>query len=96
MTDRDVGNVFLNFQLHRTVVPFPGVDLSSLQVARAIWDGNLMRFMTLPNNSIMMALITEEICMGDRHEEQVDSDGKELNPLQWKRIRLNLPVTKTS
>ena len=96
MTDRDVGNVFLNFQLHRTVVPFPGVDLSSLQVARAIWDGNLMRFMTLPNNSIMMALITEEICMNDPHEEQVGSDGKELNPLQWKRIRLNLPVTKTS
>ena len=30
MTDRDVGNVFLNFQLHRTAVPFPGVDLSSL------------------------------------------------------------------
>ncbi len=30
MTDRDVGNVFLNFQLHRTVVPFPGADLSSL------------------------------------------------------------------
>ena len=54
-----------------------------------------MRFMTLPNNSIMMALITEEICMGDRHEEQVGSDRKELNPLQWKRIRLNLPVTKT-
>jgi len=50
----------------------------------------------LPNNSIMMALITEEICMGDCHEEQVGSDGKELNPLQWKRIRLNLPVvTKT-
>ena len=64
-------------------------------VARAIWDGNLMSFVTLPNNSIMMVLITEEICMDDCHEEQVGSDGKELHPLQWKRIRLNLPGTKT-
>jgi hypothetical protein len=30
MTDWDVGDMFLNFKLHQTVVPFTGVDLSLL------------------------------------------------------------------
>ena len=30
MTDRDIGDMFLNFQLHASVVPFTGVDLASL------------------------------------------------------------------
>jgi hypothetical protein len=101
MTDRDVGDMFLNFQLHRSVVPFTGVDLSLLYDGSeelgprwAVWDRNLIGFAASTYNSIKMALIAEEICKGDCHDERVGLDGKELNPFQWKRIRLNLLGTK--
>jgi hypothetical protein len=100
-TDRDVGDMFLNFQLHRSVVPFTGVNLSSLYEGSdevgprwAVWDRNLMGFAALPYNSIKMALVAEEICKGNRHEEGVGIDGKELNPFQWRRVWLNLPGSK--
>jgi hypothetical protein len=45
MTDRDIGHMFLNFQLHGSVAPFTGVDLSLLYDDAeetgprwAIWD----------------------------------------------------------
>jgi hypothetical protein len=101
MTDQDVGDMFLNFQLHESVKPFTGVDLSSLYKTEAetgprwaVWDRNLMEFATSPYNSIKMVLIAKEICRGNRHKERLGSDGKELNPFQWARIRLNLPGTK--
>jgi hypothetical protein len=101
MTDWDIGDMFLNFQLHHLVVPFTGVDLSSLYDGSeepgprwVVWDRNLMEFVASPYNSIKMALVAKEICKGDRHDERVGLDGKELNPFQWKRIRLNLPGTK--
>jgi hypothetical protein len=93
MTDRDVGDMFLNFQLPLTVVPFTGVDLSSLYDGLeeprphwAVWDRNLMGFTASLYNSIKMALIAKEICKGDCHDERVGLDGKEQNPFQWKRI----------
>jgi hypothetical protein len=33
-------------------------------------------------------------CRGDRHEQGLGSDGKDLNPFQWDRIYLNLPGLK--
>ena len=30
MTDRDVGDMFLNFELHEDVRPFTSIDLTSL------------------------------------------------------------------
>ena len=93
MTDRDVGDMFLNYQLHRTVVPYMGVDLSSLYKDKdevgpcwAVWDRNLMEFAASPYNSIKMALVAEEVCRGDRHEQGLGEDGKELNPFQWASI----------
>ena len=72
MTDRDIGDMFLNFQLHASVIPFTGVDLASLyndldEVGPrwAVWDRNLMGFAASPYNSIRMALVAEEICKGD-------------------------------
>jgi hypothetical protein len=72
MTDRDVGDMFLNYQLHRSVVPFTGVNLSSLYEGSdevgprwAVWDRNLMGFAASPYNSIKMALVAEEICKGN-------------------------------
>ena len=101
MTDRDVGDMFLNFKLHRTVGPYTGVDLSALYDSEeepgprwAVWDRNLMGFAASPYSSVKMALVVEEVCRGSRHEEGLGLDGKELNPFQWKFIRLNLPGTK--
>ncbi len=68
MADGDVGDMFLNFQLHRFMVPFTGVDISSLYEGPdevgpqwAVWDRNLMGFAASPYNSIKMALVAEEI-----------------------------------
>ena len=101
MTDRDVGDMFLNYQLHEDVRPFTGVDLTSLYAGpedpgprMAVWDRNLMGFAASPYNSIKMALVAEEICKGDRFESGVGCDGKGLNPFQWDVITLNLPGTK--
>ncbi len=93
MTDRDMGDMFLNFQLHESLVPYTGVNLSSLYEAGeedgpqwAVWDRNLMGFAASPYNSIKMSLIVGEICRGDWHEEGVGIDGKEQNPFQWRHI----------
>ncbi len=102
MTNRDVGDMFLNFQLHESVVPFIGVDLLSLYENSdetgprwAVWDRNLMGFAASPYSSIkMMALVAEEVCRGNRQEAGIGLDGKELNLFQWKCIRLNLPGTR--
>jgi hypothetical protein len=100
MTDRDMGDMFLNYQLHESVVPYTGVDFSSLYKGKdevgprwGVWDRNLMGFTSSPYLSIRMALVVEEVCRGDRHEIGLRSDKKELNPFQWDRIRLNLPGT---
>ena len=72
MTDRDMGDMFLNFQLHESAVPFTGVQLLSLYdspnkvgLRSAVWDRNPMGFALSPYNSIKMALIVEEISKGD-------------------------------
>jgi hypothetical protein len=57
----------------------------------AVWDRNLMGFVASPYNSTKLVLVVEEVCRGNRHEEGVGLDGKELNPFQWHRIQLNLP-----
>jgi hypothetical protein len=95
-TDR-VGDMFLNFQLHEDIVPFTGVDLSSLYnnpeemgPRWAVWDRNLMGFAA----SIKMAMVAEEICKGNHFKTRVGWDGKEINPFQWKGIHLSLPRTK--
>ena len=72
MTDQDMGNMFLNFQLHKSAVLFTGVQLSSLYdspeevgLRSAVWVRNLMGFAPSPYNSVKMALIVEEISKGD-------------------------------
>jgi hypothetical protein len=76
MTDPNIGDMFLNFQLHKSVVPFTGVDVSTLYDGRediglrwVVWGQNLMGFAASPYNSIKMALIAEDICRGGRQEE---------------------------
>jgi len=50
-----------------------------------------MGFASSPYNSIKMALVVEEVVKGNRWETGKGSDGNELNPFQWKAVRLNLP-----
>ena len=68
MTDRDVADMFLNYQLHHSVVPFTGINLAPSyekgekpEPRWAYWDHNLMGFACSPYNSIKMALIVEEV-----------------------------------
>ena len=81
-----MGDKFLNYQLHKDVRLFTGVDLTSLYAGpedsgprMAVWDRYLMGFVVYPYNSIKMALVAKEICKGDRFEMGVGCDGKELS-----------------
>ena len=78
MADRDITDMFLNFQLHAEVVPYIGVDLGPMYEKGesvgnrrwACWDRNLMGFAASPYNSIKMVLIAEEVCKGNRHQKK--------------------------
>jgi hypothetical protein len=101
MTDHDMGDMFLNYQLHEEVQPYTAVDLICPQDSPKetgseweVWDRNLMGFAASPYNSIKVALVAEEVCKGDCFEMGVGCDGKEQNPFQWERVGINLPRTK--
>jgi len=90
MEDRDVGEMFLNFELHHTVRKFTGVDVKPLGLSEQEcphrwlwWTKNFMGFWSSPYNSVKMYLIAEEVIRGDR------LDGN--NPFRWDHIELNLP-----
>ena len=93
MQDRDIGEMFLNFELHPGVRRFTGVDVGPLELEDLgimdrwfYWTKNLMGFGPSPYNSVKTYLIAEEIIRGDRHDE--------ANPFCWHSIELNLPGTK--
>ena len=94
MSDRDIGDMFLNFQMHESVWPFAGVDVRPILDEEGkmckqrwyYWVRNAMGFKSSPYNSIKMALVViEEVVLGDRRDTS--------NPYQWDRVRLNLPGT---
>ena len=93
MEDRDVEEMFLNFQLHNDAMKYTGIDIGPLEFTPeectsrwVCWNRNLMGFRPSPYNSIRMFLIAEEVMRGDRHDP--------ANPLQWNSILLNLPGTR--
>lgn len=90
MEDRDVGEMFLNFELHPSVRPFAGVDVKPLGFTHEEcpnrwlwWTKNLMGFRSSPYNSVKMYLIAKEVIRGDRADER--------NPFRWHQVALNLP-----
>jgi hypothetical protein len=94
MEDRDLGEMFLNFELHHNTRRFTGIDVKPLEFSKEEcphrwlwWTKNLMGFRSSPYNSVKMYLIAEEIIKGDR----LDGD----NPFHWHHIELNLPGTKS-
>jgi hypothetical protein len=94
MMDRDMGEMFHNFQLHENTVLATGIDLAPLQFTKSecehrymCWQRNLMGFRPSPYNSIRLSLVIEEVIRGDRHDP--------LNPFQWQSVMLNLPGEAT-
>ncbi|KAL7451691.1 hypothetical protein ACHAXS_000255, partial [Conticribra weissflogii] len=95
MADRDISDMFLNFQLHHAVMSFTGLDLSQfledaentafdkIPTSWYHWDRNLMGFAPSPYNSVKMALVAEEVICGDRHDLS--------NPFHWNKVEVNLP-----
>ena len=90
MEDRDIGEMFLNYQLHHSIRKFAGVDVGPLGLAEEsqwyYWAKNFMGAKPSPFNSVRTQLIAEEIIRGDRHDT--------TNAFQWKAVKLNLPGTK--
>ena len=93
MEDRDVGEMFLNYELHPAVRPFAGVDVKPMGFTHdecpnrwLWWTKNLMGFKSSPYNSVKMYLIAEEVIRGDRTDER--------NPFRWDHVDLNLPGSK--
>ena len=73
MQDRDIGEIFLNFELHPLIRKFTGVDVSPLGFTEdeclsrwLCWVKNLVGFKPSPYNSVRMQLIAEEIMRGNR------------------------------
>ena len=90
MEDRDIGEMFLNFELDPFIRRFTGVDIGPLGISKddcpvswAHWNRNLMGFKSSPYNSIKMYLVTEEIIRGNREDKS--------NAFQWHTVLLNLP-----
>ena len=89
MEDQDIGEMFLNFELHPSLRKFAGVDVGPLVFDRDITDGkrwfcwtkNLMGFRPSPYNSVKMYMIAEEVIRGDRRDA--------TNPFQWDRVVLS-------
>eukprot|EP00804_Cyclotella_cryptica_P012519 CCRYP_017724-RA/>CCRYP_017724-RA protein AED:0.34 eAED:0.23 QI:0/0/0/1/1/1/3/0/930 len=96
MTDRDIGDMFLNFQLHESAWQDAGVDIKPIMTEQEVSQGkhrwyhlvcNAMAFSPSPYNSIRMALIAEEVIRGDKEDS--------MNPFQWNSVCLNLPGTSS-
>ncbi len=93
MEDRDVGEMFLNFELHLNTRKFVRVDVRPLALEsgdRGLnwlgWTKNLMGFKSSPFNSVKMYRICEEVVRGNRHDLN--------NAFQWDHVRLNLPGSR--
>jgi hypothetical protein len=92
MEDRDIGEMFLNFELHPNTRRFTGVDVRPLGLSSEVtprnwlcWTKTLMGFRSSPYNAVKMYLIVEEVIRGDRRDNR--------NAFQWDHILLNLPGT---
>ncbi len=92
MSDRDMGEMFLNFGLDWKVWKFAAIDLGPLKFSTKecghrwmTWSWCLMGFRLLLYNVVKLYLIAEEILRGDRHDPS--------NAFQYKHVWLKLPGT---
>jgi hypothetical protein len=92
--DLDLGEMFLNFKLHKFIRPYAGVDLTayvSTDLSGAStgtpcwerWERCLMGLKPSPYNATRAFAWCEEVIRGDPSDDR--------NALRWDRVRLNLP-----
>jgi hypothetical protein len=93
MSDRDMGEMFLNFSLDQRVWKFAAIDLGPLQFLASkcshwwmTWSRRLMGFGLSPYDAVKLYLVAEEILRGDQHDPS--------NAFQYNHVRLNLPGTQ--
>ena len=90
MADLDVGEMFLNFNLHSQLQELCGVDLTHFcgieQGNSAIherWNRAAMGLRSSPYQAVQAMTFAEEVILGEPRDE--------TNPFRWDRVRLNLP-----
>ena len=94
--DLDLGEMFLNFNLHSSLQPYSGVDLTPFKKEIAAefphlntsqkrligtWNRTWMGFSPSPETSIRMYYVAEEFVRGNRRDPK--------NPLRWDKVVLN-------
>jgi hypothetical protein len=90
--DNDYGEQFLNFNLHKDLQLYCGIDLSQLfpeqlktatGLILARWSRNAMGLKPSPYACVKGALRAKRIILGDRRDPE--------NPFHWERAEENLP-----
>lgn len=90
--DIDLGEMFLNFPLHKQLQEYSGIDLTVHQKELELpsdattnyrWTRNWMGARSSPYSSVRFYYIAEEFCRGDRTDL--------TNALRWDLVKLNLP-----
>jgi hypothetical protein len=95
MADLDVGEMFLNFNLHSQLQEVCGVDLTLFcdgprnpeGCLHEVWKRAAMGLRSSPYQAVQAMSVAEELILGDRK--------KPTNIFRWDRIRLNLPGNAT-
>ena len=105
MTDRDMADMFLAYELDPRVRPYTGLGLDTLLGGPrkggpprrlAYWCRCCMGFVGSPYCTIRLSLVAQETVRGDRFDVRLAKEvpglpRAELNPFQWESVRLNLP-----
>jgi hypothetical protein len=90
MADLDVGEMFLNFNLHSQLQELCGVDLTHFcgtehenVMIHERWTRAAMGLRSSPYQAVQAMTFAEEVILGDPRDK--------TNPFRWDRVRLNLP-----
>lgn len=92
MGDIDIGEMFLNFILHCSLVPLCGVDLTLYfpeeilegeKVLHEAWTRTGMGFKWSPYQAVQAVMFAEEVIAGDHRKAE--------NVFRWDEVRMNLP-----
>jgi hypothetical protein len=90
--DNDYGEQFLNFNLHKDLRPYCGVNLSQLLpeevcaqtgVVLGVWSRNAMGLKPSPYGSVKGALRAKRVILGNRRDTS--------NPFHWEKVCTNMP-----
>ena len=89
--DLDLGEMFLNYPLHRDIQPYAGVDVTEVVNEHAAttkrtlerWNRMLMGFKPSPYIATMSFAWSEELIIGNYTCPD--------NPFYWDSVKLNLP-----